>query len=69
MCILKYGDDAHAGNANTRKIDEDENLKFSGVSTENTIGCNLLLTLDVWSKASYLIVFVEYLSKKHSILL
>ena len=33
------------GNANTRKIIEVENLKFSGVSTENTIGCNPLLTL------------------------
>ena len=59
MCILKYWDDAHAGNANTRKIDEVENLKVSGVSTENTIGCNLLLTLDTWSKASYLIAFVQ----------
>ena len=57
------------GNANTRKIDEVENLKFSGVRTENTIECNLLLTLDIWSKASYLIVFVKHLSKKHSILL
>ena len=57
------------GNANLRKIDEVENLKFSGVSTENTIGCNLLLTLDILSKASYVILFVEYLSKKHSILL
>ena len=35
------------GNANTRKIDEVENLKFSGVRTENTIECNLLLTLDI----------------------
>ena len=56
-------------NANTRKIDEVENLKFSDISTENTIGINLLLTLDILSKASYLIVFVEYLSKKLSILL
>ena len=29
------------GNANTGKIDEVENLKLPGVSTENTIGCNL----------------------------
>ena len=35
------------GNANTRKIDEVENLEFSGVSTENTIWCNLLLTPDI----------------------
>ena len=35
------------GNANTRKINEVENLKFSGVSTEITIGCNLLLTLNI----------------------
>ena len=35
------------GNASTRKIDEVENLKFSGVSTENTTGCSLLLTLDI----------------------
>ena len=49
------------GNANTKKTDEVENLKFSGVSTENTIWCNLLLTLDIWRKASY--------PKKHSILL
>ena len=56
------------GNANTRKIDEVKNLKFLGVSTENTTGYNLLLTLDIWSKVSYLIVFVEYLSKKYSIL-
>ena len=35
------------GNANTRKTDEVENLKFSGVSTENTIRCNLLLRLDI----------------------
>ena len=35
------------GNANTRKIDEVENLKFLGVRTENTIECNLLLTLDI----------------------
>ena len=56
-------------NANTRKIDEVENLKFSDISTENTIGCNLLLTLDISSKASYLIVFVAYLSNKLSILL
>ena len=34
-------------NANTRKTDEVESLKFSGVSTEYTIGCNLLLTLDI----------------------
>ena len=26
------------GNATTRKIDEVENLAFSGVSTENTLG-------------------------------
>ena len=32
------------GNANTKKIDEVEN---TGVSTQNTIGCNLLLTLDI----------------------
>ena len=57
------------GNANTRKIDEVENLKFSDISTENTTECNLLLTLDILSKASYLTVFVEYLSKKFSILL
>ena len=57
------------GNANTTKIDVVENLKFSDVSTENTIRCNLLLTLDISSKASYLIVFVEYLCKKLSILL
>ena len=56
------------GNANT-KIDVVENLKFSDVSTENTIRCNLLLTLDILGKASYLIVFVEYLCKKLSILL
>ena len=54
-------------NANTRKIDEVENLKFSDINTEKDIGCNLLLTLDILSKASYLIVFVEYLSKKHSV--
>ena len=57
------------GNANTRKIDEVENRKFSNIRTENTTGCNLLLTLDIRSKASYLILFVEYLSKKHSIVL
>ena len=57
------------GNANTRKIDEVENLKCSGVSTENTVGCNLLLTLEIWSKTSSLMVFVENLSNKHSILL
>ena len=57
------------GNADTRKIDEDDNLKISDISTENTTGCILLLTLDILSKASYLIVFVEYLSKKLSILL
>ena len=58
------------GNANTMKIDEIENLKFSDISTENTIRCNLLLKLvDILSKTSYLIVFVEYLSKNHSILL
>ena len=34
------------GNANSRKTDEVENRKFSEVSTENTVGCNLLLTLD-----------------------
>ena len=56
-------------NANTRKIDEVENLKFSDISTENTTGCNLLLTLDISNKASYLIVFVAYLSNKLSILL
>ena len=32
------------GNANTRKIDEDENLNISDISTENTTGCILLLT-------------------------
>ena len=53
------------GNANTRKIDEVENLEFSGVST----AINTRYTLDIQRKASYLIVFVEYLSKKHSILL
>ena len=35
------------GNANTRKIDEVENRKFSNIRTENTTGCNLLLTLDI----------------------
>ena len=35
------------GNANTRKIDEVKNLKFLGVSIENTTGYNLLLTLDI----------------------
>ena len=49
------------GNANTGKIDDVENRKFSNIRTENTI--------DIWSKASYLILFVEYLSKKHSIVL
>ena len=42
------------GNANTWKFDEVENLKFSDISTENTIGCNLLLTLDILRKTSYL---------------
>ena len=57
------------GNANTRKIDAVENLKISDISTENTIGCNLLLPVDILSKASYLIIFVVYLSKNISILL
>ena len=39
------------GNANTRKIDEVENLKFSGVSTENTaiiyVSVTTVLTLAV----------------------
>ena len=35
------------GNANTRESDEVENLTFSGDSTENTIECNLLLTIDI----------------------
>ena len=35
------------GNANTRKIDEVESLKCSGVSTEHTIRCSLLLTPDI----------------------
>ena len=35
------------GNANTRKIDEVEYRKFSNISTENTIWCNLLLILDI----------------------
>ena len=33
------------GNTNTRKTDEVENRKFSNIMTENTTGCNLLLTL------------------------
>ena len=56
-------------NANTRKTDEVENIKFSESAQKTPVGCNLLLTLDIFSKASYLIVFVEYLSKKLSILL
>ena len=36
------------GNANTRKIDAVENRKFLlNIRTENTTGCNLLLTLDI----------------------
>ena len=35
------------GNANTRKIDEVENRKFSNIRIENTTWCNLLLTLDI----------------------
>ena len=35
------------GNANTRKIDEVENRKFSNIGTEKTTWCNLLLTLDI----------------------
>ena len=34
-------------NANTRKIDEVENRKFSNIRTKKTTGCNLLLTLDI----------------------
>ena len=49
------------GNADIRKIDEVENRKFSNIRTENTTGCYLLLTLDI--------LFVEYLSKTHSIVL
>ena len=35
------------GKANTRKIDEVENLKFSNIRTENTTACSLILTLDI----------------------
>ena len=35
------------GNANTRKIDEVKNRKFSEHRTVNTSWCNLLLTLDI----------------------
>ena len=56
-------------NANTRKTDEAENVKFSESAQKAPVECNLLLTLDIFIKASYLIVFVEYLSKKLSILL
>ena len=35
------------GNAKTRKIDEVENRKCSNIRTENTTGCNRLLTLDI----------------------
>ena len=57
------------GNANARNIDKVEYRKCSTIRTENTTGCNLLLILDISSKASYLILFVEYLSEKHSIML
>ena len=35
------------GNANTRKIDEVENHKFSNIRTENTARYNLPLTLGI----------------------
>ena len=55
-------------NANTRKTDEVENVKFSESAQKTPVGWNLLLTLDTFSKAT-LIRFVNvreiFADKRH----